>query len=139
MSKEPELTSRAPFSFSPSLAPVHLNLPLVSQPLHIDRRLLDQLLVPIRTDNILEVLEQPFLVLSRSLRLHLRDRLDLALEDQEPVVGQVDPPPEQEALLPLTVYRVVLSRRTVRATTIPEFGTTFQSSTESACRYFALD
>lgn len=58
---------------------VHLHLPFVTETFDVDRGLFDHGLVAIRADDVLEVLEQAFLVHGGALGLHLRDRLDFAL------------------------------------------------------------
>mmetsp|Transcript_60707 Transcript_60707/g.170075 ORF Transcript_60707/g.170075 Transcript_60707/m.170075 type:complete len:440 (+) Transcript_60707:2898-4217(+) len=71
--------------------PIQLLLPLLGQLLDDALGLLDGLNQPVRADDVLEVLEEALLVGGERLRLHEGDLLDLTLQDQEPVVLQVDP------------------------------------------------
>jgi hypothetical protein len=43
-----------------------------------------------RPDNVLQVLEETVFVLVRRLGLHLRNALNLALQDEEPLVLEID-------------------------------------------------
>ena len=79
---------------------------------HGARMLLDRLLVPAGADDVLEVLEKALIVLRLALGRHLRNALDLALQDQEPLVVQVDPAPAEQrgdfgVVGPLPVDRVL--------------------------------
>ena len=69
---------------------VELDGALLVEALHRLLLLVDRLLQPVRADDVLEVLEQAVLVRRRRLRLHHRDLLHLALQDQEAVVVEVD-------------------------------------------------
>jgi len=51
--------------------------------------LFDRTLVLRRADDVLEILEQTIVVLGRSLGLHLRNRLDLTLQNEEALVIQI--------------------------------------------------
>ncbi len=57
--------------------------------LDLGRSLFDRLLVLGRPDDVLEVLEQAIFVLVAGFGLHLGDRLDLSLEDQETLVVEI--------------------------------------------------
>lgn len=70
---------------------IHLLATLLIKPLDFHGGVLDRLLVFGGANDVLKILKKTVLMLVLSLGLHERDGFDLALEDEETVVVEVDP------------------------------------------------